>query len=153
MGNYSKVYGEIWLKPKSLDVFKKKYNKSLSNYPDFDKMFIIEDIDYEESMGAKLHFNPLYHSFKLLGYPDYLDEFLSFFRDGDKFIDGFKIMADVEDDSCFIFDGWFEAENPFRLKLFRVNEGITDNETYVKWHSLFLETLKEKANKKGTKDR
>jgi len=143
MGNYSKVYGKVWLKPNKLREFIQRYEKILSDYPKFDKIFINQNIIKDDCIGCALHFNPLFNSFKLLGYPDYFEEFNGFFRDSLDLIDFFEILANVEDCCCYIFNGG--DEDGFTLKMFRTDEGITEDKHHLRWHKSFIESV-GKAN-------
>lgn len=141
MGNYSKVYGKVWLKPNKLKEFIERYERVLSVYPKFKELFMQKETDLikDDSIGCTLHFNPLYNSFKLLGYPSYFEHFNGFFRDSMDLIDYFDIIADVEDCCCYIFNGG--AEEGFTLKMFRTDEGITQCENHLRWHDEFIRSL------------
>jgi len=139
MGNYSELYGKITFGNKSnLKEFKKRYNNLFFEL-DFNKLFVIYQDKYSDYID--LFFNPLYNSFKLLGYPTFFNEFMGLFRDSSDIIYYFHIFGDVEDESFFIFKGNSYEKNTFQIKLFRTDNGIIENEHYNLWHEDFLKTL------------
>jgi len=135
MGNYTKLYGEICLKENNLKEFKKKYNKTLSGWLCFDKLFIVDkNKEYSE---IRLNFNPFKHSFKLLGYPSNFEEFLGFFRDNLNLIEYFKIIGYVEDDLFFIFEADSNETPKHKLKMFKIKD-IHNYEYCDRCHGNFL---------------
>ena len=115
---------EIFMKPV------KKFKVNIVKH-DSDKRYPYVDI----------YTNPVRNSFKLLGYPDYFEEFFSFFRDNIDLIMYFDFIADVDDDCGFVFRGNRYEEGTFELKMFR-NETIKDEESFLRWHEEFINSLK-----------
>ena len=135
MGNYTKLQGKVVFENrKDFNKFEDLWDES--NYPDVFKMFIKE----ENGKYIYLYINPLVNSYKLIGYPDYFDNFFSLFKDNINLICYVSIKGFEEDSG--IVDFYMESKDSGRLFL-----GSTYSEesaeTIRKWHKSFIDEMPE----------